>query len=317
MIWYNNESELKEALMRKLAILKTSLIFMMILTLSVPASSKEKAVVSNWTAASLNVDGSYDEWGDDILNSEQKMSVDYAFRNDGENLFILFIFKDPKYLSTINAKGMTIWFNTEGKKKKKYGITFIKKRISADAFISVLEQQKGALSEGEKNNIRTNPYYFLHNTKVINKDSKSASQDARNREIKPAIFRSMRQNKMVVYEFAVPLKRVIENAPGIGTEPGKIIKVGFEWGGMTKEMIEALAKRRADAALRPERANRSGGSWSKASASGSARPGGGRNTKKYSFWVDVQLANLKVRSLYARSAFKRFFSSTALRISVQ
>lgn len=276
--------------MRKLTILKTSIIFIMILTLSFPGSSKEKTIVSNWTAASLNIDGSYDEWGDDVLNSEKKVSVDYAFRNDGETLFILFIFKDPKYLSTINATGMTIWFNTEGKKKKKYGINFIKTRVSPDVFISVLEQQKGALSEAEKANVRKNPYYFLHNAKVINKDSKSESQEAHNIEIKPAIFRSMGQNKMIAYEFAVPLRRVMENAPGIGTEPGKIIKVGFEWGGMTKEMIEAIAKRRADAALRSERPNRSGGSWSKGGSPGSARPGGGRNTKKYSFWVDVQLA---------------------------
>jgi len=279
--------------MRKPTILKISLTFLMILTLSFAALPKEKTVASNWTPSPLNIDGSSVEWGSDVLNTEKKVSVEYAFRNDAENLFVLFIFKDPKYLSTINATGITLWFNTERKKKKKYGITFMKQRVPAEAFISILEKQKGALSEEEKNNIRVNPYYFLHNTKVTDKERKSATQSAGGGEANLAVFRSMRKEKMVVYEFAVPLKRLTENAHGIGTDPGKIIKVGFEWGGMTREMIEALAKRRADAAARPAAANRSGGSWSKGGAGGSGMSRAGSRSKKFSFWVDVQLAKTR------------------------
>jgi len=279
--------------MKKAELLKTSLVFLMMLTLSLVGLSKEKTVASSWTPSPLNIDGSSGEWIDDVLNTEKKVSVEYAFRNDAENLFVLFIFKDPKYLSTINATGITLWFNTEGKEKKKYGITFLRRRVSAEAFISVLEQQKGALSEEEKNNIRVNPYYFLHNARVINKESKSESQSAGSEEVELAVFRSMRQEKMVVYEFAVPLKRLTENAHGIGTEPGKIVKVGFEWGGMTREMIEAIAKRSAEAATQPERANRSGEAWSKGGTTGSGMPRAGSRAKKHSFWVDVQLAKIQ------------------------
>ena len=263
------------------------------MTLSLVGLSKEKTVVSNWTLSPLNIDGSSVEWGSDVLNTEKNVSVEYAFRNDAENLFILFIFKDPKYLSTINTTGITLWFNTEGKRKKKYGITFVKQRVPAEAFISILEKQKGAISEEEKNNIRVNPYYFIHNTKVTDKESRSNAQSAGGGETDLAVFRSMRQQKTVVYEFAVPLKKLTENAHGIGTEPGKIIKVGFEWGGMTREMIEALAKRNEDAAARPEQANRAGGSWSKGAAGGSGMPRAGSRSKKYSFWVDVQLAKIQ------------------------
>ena len=214
--------------MRKPTILKISLTFLMILTLSLVGLSKEKKVASNWTPGPLNIDGSSVEWGSDVLNTEKKVSVEYAFRNDAENLFVLFIFKDPKYLSTINTSGMTLWFNTEGKKKKKYGITFVKQRVPAEAFISILEKQKGALSEEEKNNIRVNPYYFLHNAKVINKKSKSATQSAGGREAELAVFRSMRQQKTVVYEFGIPLKKLTENVHGIGTEPGKIRMINLQ-----------------------------------------------------------------------------------------
>lgn len=276
--------------MNKPAFLKTLLLFFLILILSLSGFSKEKTITSNWIAVPPIIDGSYDEWRDDVFNFEKKVSVDYAFKNDAENFYIIFIFKDPRYLSSINATGMTLWFNNEGKKEKKYGIKFIKKQVSVNTFISILEQQKGTLSEEEKNKIRANPYFFLHNTKVISKKNKSISQPSDSGEIKQAVFRSMKQEKMIVYEFAIPLKRMTEKAPGIGTEPGKIIKVGFEWGGLTKEMKESRVKRLAEAGVRLEQADRPGGSWSKGSSYGRGTSGLSQSAKKYSFWVDVHIA---------------------------
>lgn len=275
--------------MKKPIFLEILLLFFLILTLSLSGFSKEKTITSNWVTAPLAIDGSYDEWEDDALNFEKKVSVEYAFSNNGENLFVLFIFKDPKYLSTINATGMTLWFNTEGKKKKNYGITFIKKQVSADAFISILEQQKGPLSDEEKNNIRANPHYFIHNIKVISKKKESVSQASDSREIKQAVFRSVKQEKMIIYEFAIPLNKMTEQASGIGTEPGKLIKVGFEWGGLTKEMKEARIRKLADTGGSPERADRPGGSWSKGSSYGRGTSRMSQGPKKYSFWVDVQI----------------------------
>ena len=98
--------------MKKQVFLKTFLLFFLILALSLTGFSKSKKIASNWVVFPLTIDGSYDEWGDDALNFEKKVGVNYAFRNDAENLFILFIFKDPKYLSSISATGMTLWFNT-------------------------------------------------------------------------------------------------------------------------------------------------------------------------------------------------------------
>lgn len=276
--------------MKKQVFFKTFLLFFLILALSLTGFSKSEKIASNWVVFPLTIDGSYDEWGDDALNFEKKVGVNYTFRNDAENLFILFIFKDPKYLSSISATGMTLWFNTEGKKKKKYGITFTKKQVSADAFISILEKQKGTLSEEEKNNMRVNPYYFLHNTKVISKKSKPTSQTADSGEVNTAIFRSMKQEKMVIYEFAVPLKRMTEQAHGIGTEPGKIIKVGFEWGGMTDEMKKARTERRKISGTDPMKPGESADSWVKRSTGYSKSSRTSQGPIKYSFWVDVQLA---------------------------
>jgi hypothetical protein len=275
--------------MKKQLFFKTFLLFFFVLTFSLLGFSKKEIIASKWVDFPLTVDGSNDEWNIDVLNFEKKVDVNYAFRNDAENLYVLFIFNDPKYLSSIDATGMTIWFNTEGKKKKNYGLTFIKKQVSSDAFISILEQQKGTLSEEEKNNIRANPRYFLHNIKVVGKEIESSSQQADSEEVNVALFRSMRQENTVMYEFAVPLNRVTEQAHGIGTEPGRILKIGFEWGGLTEEMRKARAEGHEIPGTDPMRRGESADAWSKRS-SGFSERSSRRRPVQYSFWIDVQLA---------------------------
>ncbi|MFB0566012.1 MAG: hypothetical protein ACETWK_10085 [Candidatus Aminicenantaceae bacterium] len=269
---------------------KVLLLFILILTLSFAGFSKKKLITSSWTNIPINIDGSSDDWEYSALNSEKNVSVDYGLKNDSENLFILFVFKDPKYLSTIKATGMTLWFNLEGKKNKIYGIKFIKQQVPAEEFISILEQEKGSLSEEEKNNVRANPYYFLHNIKVINKKSKSSTEVSDSARLKPAVFRSMKSENMHIYEFAVPLNRATEQAPGVGAEPGKTIKICFEWGGMTEAMKTARMKRLSDTGGGPQDPRRSGGSWSKGSSYSKRVPRVSPGVTKYSIWVDIQLA---------------------------
>jgi hypothetical protein len=250
-------------------------------------------ISSGWASAQINIDGRSDDWKDVASHYEKRLSIDYSFMNDAENLFILFVFKDPKYLSSISDTGMTIWFNLEGKKKKNFGIQFIKKIVSPEVFISLLEEQKGSLSEEEKNNIRVNRQYYLHNAKVISKSGKSSSQVFDTGETQQAIFRTTKQKEGIVYEFAVPLKKMKEPSLGIGTEPGKTINLAFEWGGMTPEMKEAMLRRLAESGGTPEKPALSGGSWSKGSSYGRGMPKVGKGPRKHSFWVQVELSENK------------------------
>jgi hypothetical protein len=279
--------------MKKQLFFKIFLLFLFILNFSLLSFSKKEIIVSKWVDFPLTIDGSNKEWNVDVLNFEKKVDVNYAFRNDAENLYVLFIFNDPKYLSSIGATGITFWFNTEGKKKKNYGLTCFKKQVSADVFISILEQQRGALSEEEKNHIRANPRYFLHSIKVVGKKSASISAQADSEEANVALFRSLRQEKTVMYEFAVPLKRLTGQVQGIGTEPGQIVKIGFEWGGLTEEMKKARAEGHEIPGTDPMRKGESADAWSKRSSGFSERSSGGRRPVQYSFWVDVQLAKNK------------------------
>jgi len=280
---------LEEALMKKTGLSETALLIFMILAVSIIGYTKEQKVDSSWVAAPVKIDGSAEDWAEDILAFEKKVKVDLAFKNDPEYLYVVFMFKDPNYLSSISFTGMTLWFNTEVEKKKDYGVKFINKQVTADEYISIAEQQFGPIPDEKKSEIREKPNYVINYAEVINKKSKSSSQAPEDAKIRPAIFRSGRQEKIMVYEFAIPLKRVTEQAPGIGTEPGKTIKVGFEWGGTTREMMmrqlkqasSGSAKARAGSATSGLKDERSGGRETTTRI---------RRQRKYSFWVDVQLA---------------------------
>jgi len=279
--------------MKKIPFLKIFLISLLILSISFAATAKNTAVTSKWTNVPIKIDGSTYDWAGNSFTFEKKAQIDYAFRNDSDYVYILFIFKDPKYLSSIRASGMTIYFNTEGKNKQDHGITFLSKRIPADQFIALIEQDQGPMSEERKTQMLKTPYYNIQNYKIINEKSKSFSPDTESSEIKNAVFRIASQEKTVVYEFAIPLEKQSDLDPGIGTEAGKSIKIGFEWGGMTKEMREARMKQLGEQSTRTTATKageftdeRSGGRASSSSMASMRR----RIPKKYSFWVDLQLA---------------------------
>jgi hypothetical protein len=274
-----------EANMRKTA--KILSIMLAVGSIFIISAAKDKVVNSTWCPAPLQIDGAGADWQGVPTTFEKKVKVDYAFMNDADYLYVLFIFKDPQYLSSINQTGMTVYFNVAGKKKKDYGINFIQKRISAQQYIAMLEKQKGPLPDADKSNILANPNYVIFDVDVVNKKAKENAPEA-TADAKPAVFRMHQdQEKNVAFEFAVPLARVAELAPGIGTEAGKQIKVGFEWGGMTEAMKQARMNRFKS------QSERSAATVSETPAGGTrASTSRGRHTpKKYDFWVDVQLAN--------------------------
>ena len=285
--------------MKNTVLVKTLLLFSLIMTVSFLGFSKEIKLDSSWNVAPVKIGSFNNDWVGEALSFQKKVKVDYAFKNDTENIYVLFIFKDSKYMSSIKNTGMTIWFNREGKKKKKYGIKFTEKKISPYELISFLEKQQGFIPEEKKNEIRSKPNYFMLSSEVINKNNKSKSPDEVNDKTRTAWFRMKEQQGMVAYEFSIPLEMVSEIDQGIGIGPGKSIKVGFEWGGMTKEMKMAM-NRDADIANLPQTCATSSsceppldskdhskkGTWTNDSRPGS-RP---RGPKKYCFWVNVQLA---------------------------
>ena len=266
-----------------------------VLALCLPGFSEDKVVASRWTPAPLKIDGVNDEWEGQALNSQKNLDIDYAFMNDPKNLYVLVIFKNPRYLSSINLTGMTIWFNPEENKKKDYGLRFVSRPITADQYIALLEEKAGPISEAQKAQIRTSQRYMYFDHEGINKKSAEAPihfSEAQGRII--PMFRNSIQDKKIVYEFMIPFDRLAEIAADIGAEPGKTLQVGFEWGGATKKMKEAAA---AQIGAEGARARPEGATGDLTEERDYVDMGGEglaamrrRLPKQYSFWATVELA---------------------------
>jgi len=229
------------------------------------------------------------------MNTMKKFGIDYAFKNDGQYLYVLFIFKDRKFMSTVQLTGLTLWLNTEGTDKKTYGINFKERRISGDELIAILERQQGPIPDAQKAQLKSKPSYLLYQGEVIDKKGNNLTSTALAGSLDVPIFRLQPGKGTALYELRISLKILEKLAAELELEPGKIVKIGFEWGGVTKESLQAKAgelgaqSTRAAESQREmvtkdeEREERTGG---RAPEFSSIR----RGMEKRSFWVDVQLA---------------------------
>lgn len=246
--------------------------------------SKDKSVESKWAAQPPTIDGLDDDWKEIVLTSEKKVKVDYAIRNNAQNLYVLFVFKNPKFLSTINATGITLYFNTEGKKKKDHSFYFIRKQVGPDELIAYLERRGETLTEEQIQTIKAKPAYVVYMAERQEKKGKEVIKATQiPGTLKPA-FKINIKGKEVIYEFRVPLAKSEISPLGIGAEPGHTVKIGFEWGGMTKAVAERMKRQGGNIAGEGNvyRGN--------IRDTGSAPRGTRGMPKKYSFWVDIKLA---------------------------
>jgi len=242
----------------------------------------DDVVASLWASAAPAIDGASKDWEGTSLARWDKGEVDYAFRNDAENLYILFVFRNPKFRSTVEQLGLNLYFNLEGKKNKDYAILFLKKQMTAEEAIAYLDRQT-PLSDDQKTQMRAKDAYNVYYHQVSNKNAKSGGLPP-GVFPRPALFKVAPEEKSLVYEVSVPLARIHELAAGVGAEPGKTVMVGFEWGGPTEAQRKQAARAAGSAGIANEQITRGGDIESM------TKTGGGRVPPKYSFWAGIKLA---------------------------
>jgi hypothetical protein len=241
-------------------------------------AGKQESVASRWSPSPPKVDGRADDWAGTELALWEKGDVHYGFRNDADRLYILLVFKNPKFLSTIAQTGISLYFDQAGRKGKAYAIHFLRRQVPVEEAIAFIERER-ALSEEEKNQLLAKPAYNIYDSTVKAKKAKASAAPVS----PPAHFRFSPDQGSVVYEFMVPLRRDHELAAGVGAAAGGGIMIGFEWGGPTEEQQKRAARAAGEAGIANEEI-----------AHGSVdRMTGTRGAPvppKHSFWASVQLA---------------------------
>jgi hypothetical protein len=242
-------------------------------------------IQSTWTATPPQVDGQNGDWTGDAVSTEKGIGVDYAFRNDGRDLYVLLMFKNPKSLSSIDMTGITLYASTAGKKEKDWGVRFVKRTVSGEQLIEYMEKMGQPLVEERKQEFKDKPQLVLFTATAVNKKGEEIFPPGPVQDIDLPGFRTGNVEGTVLYEIRIPLASREVHPAGIGAQPGSGLKIGFEWGGMTKEMRDAMRGR--------ERGTRTGADMTKESTTGSyegSPSAGPAGPRKYSFWVDLKLA---------------------------
>lgn len=265
-----------------------------IAALAPSAFSAEKVIESQWAAVPVRIDGANQEWQDASVFVDKGSKAEYALRNDGKYLYILFVFKSIPAMSTYEVSGMKVYYSLAGKKGKGAGFHFVKKTMTADQLIAGMEKNGEVLTDENKTEIRKQKAYMTYEGLPV--DPAKAPAPPAGAPADAPTFRDKLSQKLSVVEFRIPLARLVEAGAEAG--PGSPIKLGFEWGGMTTEMRSAYMARQAEAGSQAR--GTGGGDFEaqlgrEADESGGGGGGamGGRpdpRTKKHSFWVDIKLA---------------------------
>jgi hypothetical protein len=262
-----------------------------------PALAGIEKVASVWAAEVPHVDGQAGDWTGIPLSRDKGTKVEYAFRNDAENLYILVEFKDPKFLSSIQNTGLTFYFSPAGEKERDRGIRFLEKTVSPDELIEFMEKSGQTLTEERKQELKTHKTYNLFDSSLVDGKGEVKGPAVGSGQSLPPVFRTGKNGSETVYEFRLPLAKPEDHPGSIGTAPGQTLRVEFEWGGMTKEMRAAMASQIGN---RGAAASSSDSSFDRGYMSGESEGGRApsaslaqmlRGPKKHSFWVDLTLAS--------------------------
>jgi hypothetical protein len=255
--------------------------------------SEDPVVLSQWAASPIQLDGRAGEWASDSLLHLDKIDLDCGFKNDARNLYILIVFKDPKHLSSIDSMGITISGAPDGAKEKSHTVMFITTFLTADEYISMLEEKSTRLTGNEKGDIRRRARYPVFAAYPVDKKGKALpSTGLAAGDEEPPAFRATRFANISTYEFRVPLSSREAYPAGIEAEPGEAISISLEWGGAAKKTLSPRTSWSTPGSIvsggaigdndetRAQEFLNSFDSMSRPSL----------ETKKYSFGVDVRLA---------------------------
>jgi hypothetical protein len=265
-----------------------------VLTAAVPFFAEDKIIASTWTAQPPQIDGRAVDWAQNVLELSKSENVSYAFKNDADHLYLLFIFNESKTLSTIAATGMTFWINTEGKEKKTHGLRFYQKILNGQQLIQQMEEQGESIPEEKKAEFLNSKTPFnLFGCDIINKKGEA---------LRPATkgvgtYRVGKDGKNTVYEFLLPMAFLKDPASQTAFDTTKPFKLGFEWGGATPEIRKAQMSQLGDqdvragagaASLEGQIEGEEGEDFRSRSSdiSGMRR----RLPKKYDFWINLMVA---------------------------
>jgi len=273
--------------------------FLLFLSTAFLAGCGERELNSKWRNREIIVDGIDTEWeGARLFLDKEKVTI--GLLNDENDLYVRISSRDRTMQSQILMRGLTIWFDSKGDRKKTFGIHFpigmrsdrreMMSRENPDntdlsqKMIEIMQNELEICGTGEEDI-----------TRLLTADIKERGVNVK--------MGSSKGN--LVCELKVPLAKSELQPYAIGADTTKIIGIGFETGKMDREeMSKMVSERRGqrsgiDGGRTGDRGGIGdmGGMGGGRGGRGGMRPGGGQLLDSLELWVKTKLASEPMNKL--------------------
>jgi hypothetical protein len=196
----------------------SSIIFLSMVFLLFGCSSSLE-LASRWTSHELKVEGDASEWRD-VATPISGHDTFVCVKNDSANLYFCLLTSDPTTQLQILALGTTVWFDSEGKKEKSFGIQYplsglfrgqrLPARPSPEALQRILE-------------------YVRRQMEIIG-PAEGEHRRVSDQQGKGVDVRLGYADGTLTYQLKVPLHRTTEHPFAIDADDSKPLTIGIETG---------------------------------------------------------------------------------------
>ena len=272
---------------RKRAVLLLSALIGLILV----TGCNSQEVQTHWAAEPVKVDGEMTEWSGGSTAYFEDLGVQLGLSNDSQNLYVLFRFSNQAWARAIRMGGVTLWLDNTGKKKKDFGVCYTGGPSFPD-FQKRTDSGEGgfqeALTPEQKQRLFNMEQDTVGQITVIDKKSNQEITMRPDGTGGPTVSFASPQGTYT-YEFSIPLEKSDVFSYAVGAQPGQVISLGLEWGGMDEEVREKMKERGGG----PPGGGMSGPPPGGMGGGPPGGMGGGRNMQppeEQELWVKTQLA---------------------------
>lgn len=184
----------------------------------------------NWTAETITVDGQAADWDNIAGFYFENENASVSFCNDDKNLFILFKVRDSRSARAIKMSGITLYLNSDGKKKKDFYIKF-KGGPSMETIAAISGESNYQDRMPPEMRYRMDSLMANNSDELILYIKETAHRlISMNGSNGPEAASDTSQGS-ITYEFRVPLYESQGSSYGLNALLGTKFAIGAEWGG--------------------------------------------------------------------------------------
>lgn len=187
---------------------------------------------SHWRQQEITIDGDDSEWQDHLIYLDNH-PVAVGIKNDDTDLYLLFSTTDRNTKQTLMRRGLTIWFNADGKKRKTFGIRY---PIGLGTYQQMRPYDPDEWQMNERDRLEIHVADMLKEMEIIGPGDHSRNHTFIDNPYGISLALTDTAATLI-YELKIPLQTYGGHPYQIGAKSGNTIRVGLETGSMEGQMI--------------------------------------------------------------------------------